>query len=197
MQPLNCKVMEPRESPIQFRYALVDDIPALTDLIERSVRQLQAPDYSVEQMNGSLGSVFAVDTQLIADSTYFVAETSLPDGTIAIVGCGGWSKRKTLFGGDHAPLRDAELLDPGLDAAKIRAIFVHPSWARRGIGGKILAVCETAAASAGFTRFEMASTLTGVTLYQHRGYRESDRRDVPLANGFTLPVVLMKKNIQR
>lgn len=187
--------MEPPGSSIQFRYAVFDDIPALTGLIEKSVRVLQAANYSPEQMDGSLGFVFAVDTQLIADQTYFVAELSAPDGNITLVGSGGWSKRKTLFGGDRGPNRHPELLDPRTDPAKIRAIFVHPSWARRGIGRKILAVCETAAAAYGFTRFEMASTLTGVPLYRREGYVEFGRSDVPLSNGSVLPVILMAKQI--
>lgn len=187
--------MPVRQSEIQFRCAEFSDIPSLNALIESSVRGLQAGDYSLEQMDGSIGYVFGVDTQLIADRTYFVAETSTTDGELALVGCGGWSKRKTLFGSDHGPDREPELLAPKTDAAKIRAIFVHPGWARRGIGSKILAVCETAAAASGFTRLEMASTLTGVPLYGRNGYVELRRNEIPLRNGATLPVVLMEKRI--
>jgi GNAT superfamily N-acetyltransferase len=130
---------------------------------------------------------------LIADQTFFVAEAIDTEGARVMVGCGGWSKRRTLFGSDHGPDREPNLLDPETDAAKIRAIFVHPSWARRGIGSKILAVCETAAAASGFTRFEMGSTLTGVPLYRLRGYVEQSRRDIALPNGALLPIVVMEK----
>jgi len=134
--------------------------------------------------------VYGVDTQLIADETYFVAEG---DGVIA--GCGGWSKRKTLFGGDHWTNREDSLLDPQLDAAKIRAFFVHPDWARRGIGSMILEACESAAKAAGFRRFEMGATLSGVPLYKARGYMELEPLAVPLANGESLPIIRMGKDV--
>ncbi len=188
--------MQARESSLHFRYAVPQDIPALTELIGKSVRQLQAPDYSSEQREGSLGFVFGVDTQLIEDCTYFVAEAAPgADGSPVIAGCGGWSKRKTLFGSDHGPHRDSEMLDPATDAAKIRAIFVHPEWARRGVGSRILEVCETAASAYGFSRFQMGSTLTGVRLYSRHGYVEYDRRQVLLPNGAELPIVLMEKSL--
>ncbi len=171
-----------------FRPALPADIPTLTELIAASVRILQAADYSESQRESALISVFGVDTQLIADGTYFVAEI---DGTI--VACGGWSKRKTLFGADHCVGREDSLLDPLKDAAKIRAFFVHPEYARRGIGTRVLEACESAATAAGFKRFEMGATLTGVALYKARGYREVERIEVPLANGELLPIVRMEK----
>jgi GNAT superfamily N-acetyltransferase len=110
-----------------------------------------------------------------------------------IVGCGGWSKRKTLYGGDQWTGREAALLDPNHDAAKIRAFFVHPAWARRGIGSMILDACERAARAAGFTRFEMGATLTGVHLYRARGYVALENLEVPLENGEALPIVRMEK----
>jgi GNAT superfamily N-acetyltransferase len=171
-----------------LRLAVVGDIPMLTELIAASVRILQASDYSESQREGALRSVFGVDTQLIADGTYFVAEM---DGIA--VACGGWSKRKTLFGADHCAGREDSLLDPAKDAAKIRAFFVQPEWARRGIGTKVLKACESAAIEAGFTRFEMGATLTGVELYKARGYREVERIGVPLENGEFLPIVRMEK----
>jgi N-acetylglutamate synthase-like GNAT family acetyltransferase len=173
-----------------IRLATMDDVPALRSLIDRSVRELQAGDYSPEQIAGALGTVFGVDTRLIADGTYFVAEV---DGQMA--GCGGWSKRKTLFGSDRAAVRDDDLLDPLVDAAKIRAFFVHPDWARRGVGTEILEACERAAQQAGFTRFELGATLTGERLYSARGYVELERIEVPLANGVTLTVIRMAKSI--
>jgi GNAT superfamily N-acetyltransferase len=113
------------------------------------------------------------------------------------VGCGGWSKRKTLYGGDQWTGREAALLDPQHDAAKIRAFFIHPSWARRGIGTMILEACENAAVAAGFTRFEMGATLTGVLLYQARGYVALENLEVPLAKGEALPIVRMEKRIAK
>jgi GNAT superfamily N-acetyltransferase len=175
---------------ITIRLATPADVPALKPLIEASVRNLQTRDYTAVEIEGALASVFGVDTQLIADGTYFVAE-SADDATIA--GCGGWSKRRTLFGADHYTHREDELLDPATEAAKIRAFFVHPEWARRGVGTAILDACESAAIAAGFTRFEMGATLTGVPFYAARGYRASERFNVPLKNGETLPIVRMKK----
>jgi GNAT superfamily N-acetyltransferase len=181
---------------VQIRVAHRLDIPALHRLIEASVRGLQAGDYSQAQIEGALGGVLGLDTQLIEDGTYFVAESA--DGRVeaVAVGCGGWSYRKTLFGSDHGPGRESALLDPATDAAKIRAIFVHPEWARRGIGSLILNHCEEAAAAAGFRRFEMGSTLTGVPLYTLKGYREIERIEVPLPNGEALAVVRMGKRIE-
>jgi GNAT superfamily N-acetyltransferase len=113
-----------------------------------------------------------------------------------IVGCGGWSKRKTLYGGDQYAAREDSLLDPARDAAKIRAFFVHPQWARRGIGGLILEACENAAREAGFTRLEMGATLSGVAFYRAKGYAASDSLEVPLGNGEVLPIVRMAKEIK-
>src|SRR5207248_11471848 len=140
-----------------LRPATAADVPTLRTLIDLSVRGLQSRDYTPTQLDLALKSVYGVDSQLIADGTYFVVE----DGN-RIVGCGGWSKRKTLYGGDDWRAREDSLLDPKHDAAKIRAFFVHPDWARRGIGTIILDACEQAAAAAGFTGLEMGATLTGV-----------------------------------
>ena len=177
----------------QIRTALKSDIPALHALIEASVRGLQADDYTPAQIEGALGTVLGLDTQLIRDQTYFVVEGKEPDGMSIFAGCGGWSKRKTLFGSDHASVREPELLDPENDAAKVRAIFVHPDFARRGLGSLILAHVEAAAQAAGFRQFEMGSTLTGVPLYRLKGYVEIERIAVPLHNGTALPVVRMTK----
>jgi GNAT superfamily N-acetyltransferase len=177
-----------------LRVATEEDIPALHTLIETSVRGLQAHDYSPRQIEGALGTVLGLDTQLIRDRTYFIAEILDQDLERRSAGCGGWSKRRTLFGADAGPGRAPDLLDPGADAAKVRAIFVHPAFARRGLGSLILATVEDAARTAGFRRFEMGSTLTGVPLYRLRGYVESERVLVPLSNGEVLPVVKMVKN---
>jgi GNAT superfamily N-acetyltransferase len=177
-----------------LRLATEADIPALHALIEASVRGLQAGDYTPAQIEGALGTVLGLDTQLIADRTYFLAE-SLDQNSKqrSCAGCGGWSKRKTLFGADRGPGRAPEFLDPAIDAAKVRAIFVHPDYARRGLGSLILATVENAAREAGFRRFEMGSTLTGVPLYRLKGYVEVERIAVPLWNGESLPVLKMVK----
>jgi GNAT superfamily N-acetyltransferase len=172
---------------LTLRQAVPADVPALRVLIDASVRKLQAGDYTSAQIEGALQSVYGVDSQLIADGTYFVVEAES-----VIVGCGGWSKHKTLFGGDHWAGREDSLLDPHRDAAKIRAFFVHPDWVRRGIGSMILDACEKAATAAGFTRFEMGATLTGVALYRARGYVALENIAAPLKNGETLAVVRME-----
>ncbi|MFY9748597.1 MAG: GNAT family N-acetyltransferase [Acidobacteriaceae bacterium] len=191
--------MQPVASQLRYRLAVPADIPRLGPLIEASVRGLQAQDYSPSQMDQALGSWLGLDTQLIADGTYFAVDApDDPAGPGAIRGlaaCGGWSRRKTPYGSDHRPGRDDSLLDPKTDAAKIRAFFVHPAWARRGIGSHILQLCERAAQAEGFTRFEMGATLTGIPLYRHHGYVEGERIDLPLANGEVLPIVKMTKQL--
>ena len=185
--------MQKSAIPFSLRLASSADIPALHSLIEASVRGLQKNDYTLEQIDGALGTVLGLDTQLVADKTYFVAEAKAACAR-TIVGCGGWSNRKTLFGSDQAPVREPEFLDPATDAAKIRAFFIHPDWARRGLGSKILEACESAARAAGFSRFEMGATLTGVPLYLQRGYQILERIEVPLRNGAALPIVRMAKS---
>ena len=174
-----------------LRVAEPHDIPALETLIALSTRELQAAHYSRAQIDAALGTVFAVDRQLIADRTYFVVEA----GGI-ILGGGGWSRRKTLFGGDqgrHAS-EDA-LLDPDHEPARIRAFFVHPQWARRGIGTLLLRECERAAAVSGFTSLELVATLAGVPLYAAGGFRAVEQFQIPLANGQKMPVVRMSKAV--
>lgn len=180
-------------NPVNIRLAVPADVPTLRTLIELSVRELQARDYTQAQREGALNDVFGVDSRLIADGTYFVAESSLD---MQIAGCGGWSKRKTLFGGDQWTARRDDFLDPARDAAKIRALFVHPAWARRGIGDMILRACEDAAMAAGFMRFEMGATLTGAKLFGARGYVAVENIEIPLKNGVALPVVRMEKKAQ-
>ncbi|WP_353062887.1 GNAT family N-acetyltransferase [Tunturibacter psychrotolerans] len=181
-----------RMDKFHLRVAGEDDVAAIRELIQASVRGLQAADYSSEQREGALATVFTVDSQLISDGTYFVA---MEEGGV-MAGCGGWSFRKTLYGGDHQVEKiESERLDPRSDAAKIRAIFVHPDFARMGLGSLILATAEEAAKAEGFTRFEMGSTLTGVTLYGQKGYREVERRKVPVGGRETIEVVRMVKDI--
>jgi N-acetylglutamate synthase-like GNAT family acetyltransferase len=176
---------------IQIRRATAADVPRLRELIEASVRGLQADDYSPAQIEGALQSVYGVDSQLIADGTYFVVESQSPE----IIACGGWSKRKTLYGGDQFAGREDSMLDPAHDPAKIRAFFVHPKWVRRGIGGMILDACENAAREAGFTRLEMGATLSGVAFYRAKGYEAIENQEVPLGDGQSLPIVRMAKRI--
>jgi N-acetylglutamate synthase-like GNAT family acetyltransferase len=184
----------PATTSFSIRKATPADVPELRELIDASVRRLQAEDYSLTQIESALATVFGVDSQLIADGTYLVAEAK-QHGCATIAGCGGWSKRKTLYGSDHWTGREDELLDPRVDAAKIRAFFIHPEWARRGIGTIILQACEDAAAAAGFTRCEMGATLTGVKLFAARGYVALENISVPLKNGEGLAVVRMAKQL--
>ncbi len=191
------------QANIHLRLAVPEDVPVLRALIEASVRGLQTQDYTPAQIEGALKTVFGVDSQLIADGTYSVAEaesiftkrTEVKNARyeLMIVGCGGWSKRKTLYGSDHWTGREDALLDPLRDAAKIRAFFIHPDWARRGIGSMILQACEDAARSAGFTRFEMGATRTGAKLFGVKGYVAVKPISIPLLNGESLPVIHMEK----
>ncbi len=181
------------QEPTRFwplRFARESDIPALEKLIPLSVRALQAHCYSAAQMDAAIGPVFGVDRQLIRDGTYFVAER---DG--AIVGCGGWSRRRSLFGGDTGRKHEDALLDPQHDPARVRAFFVHPDWARRGIGRSIMTVCEQAIIAAGFRMVELSATLAGEPLYASFGYAVAKRYEIPMAGGLSLPVVLMTKNM--
>ena len=191
------------QANIHLRLAVPEDIPVLRELIDASVRGLQTEDYTPAQIEGALKTVFGVDSQLIADGTYIVAQAE-PNGIerigakqaqteLMIVGCGGWSKRKTLYGSDHWTGREDALLDPLCDAAKIRAFFIHPAWARRGVGGMILQACEDAARAAGVTRYEMGATLTGAKLFGVKGYVAVRPIPIPLVNGESLPVIHMEK----
>jgi len=177
-------------SRLQYRLATPADIPRIPPLIEASVRALGPQAYSASQIEQSLGTWLGLDTQLIHDGTYFVAEVPASG---ALAACGGWSRRKTPYGSDLRPGRDDALLDPQTDAARIRAFFVHPAWARRGIATRILELCEQAARAEGFFRAEMGATLTGVPFYRRHGYSEGEREDLPLANGEVLPIVKMAK----
>ncbi len=171
-----------------LRHAAESDVPRLEELIRLSVHSLQAPYYTVAQRAEALGPVFAVDRQLIADGTYFVAE-----GGSGVVGCGGWSKRKSHFGGDVDRTGVDPMLNPAADAARVRAFFTHPGWARRGIGKAILSACEDAILAAGFTRVEMVATLAGEPLYLSCGYQEKERYSLHLRGDQTMQVVRMTK----
>lgn len=168
----------------------VADVSTLRSLIAISSRALAKDDYSKEQIEAAIGSAWGVDTQLIKDATYFVAQ----DGA-EVVGCGGWSKRQTLFGADAQHGRDASLLTPGRDAAKVRAFFIRPDWARQGIGRAILDRCETGAREAGFTKVELLATLPGTRLYSAMGYAGGGRVSYTLPGGLLIDFVPMHKHL--
>jgi len=176
---------------IAIRMATMQDVPALKELIPTSARELSKGYYTPQQAESAIKYIFGVDTQLIADKTYYIAEA---DGQV--VGCGGWSKRKTLYGGDQMKTEQDPLLDPEQDAGRIRAFFIHPEWARKGIGRRIIEACEDAAKADGFTRMELGATLPGEPLYAAMGYEVTDRFDIPMGDGTALPAAHMKKQLK-
>ena len=174
-----------------LREARPRDVDEISALIAASVRGLAVGIYDDRQIELSITSVFGVDHQLIEDGTYFVAESGG-----RIVGCGGWSKRKTLFGSSvYIKSRDPELLDPSVDAAKIRAFFIHPSAARKGIGRAILEKCEAEALATGFRKAEMMATLPGVPLYAACGYEKAESVAVPVGEGLEIECIRMHKKL--
>ena len=173
---------------IALRNATRVDIPGIESLIARSARGLSAGIYRPAQIESALRGAFGVDTQLLADGTYFVAEEN---GRLA--GCGGWSFRSTLFGGDARSGRDSSILDPRTQAAKIRAFFVDPHDARRGIGTLLLEHCEKQARDRGFSQVELMATLPGVKLYAARGYVGADIVRFDVGAGETIDFVPMRK----
>ncbi len=176
---------------LRIRLATIEDIPRLQVLIRASVSILSTDYYSPKQIASALSYIFGVDTQLIIDQTYFIAEV---DGEI--VGAGGWSKRKTLFGGDQRKSAEVDrLLDPATEPARIRAFYVHPQWARQGIGGRILTACERAAQDAGFNGVELVSTLPGEPLYLARGYAKAEAMQLETPDGESLPAFRMTKQL--
>ncbi|MSU64811.1 MAG: N-acetyltransferase [Opitutus sp.] len=174
--------------PNDYRLAATSDIPALEELIPLSARALQVGYYSEAQIEGAIGTVFGVDRQLIEDGTYFVA---VAEGRV--VGCGGWSKRKSLYGGDRGKKEKDPLRDPATEPAMIRAFFVHPEFARRGIGRRIMELSEAGALGAGFRAIEIVATLAGEPLYAGFKYDVVERFDLVLANQALMPVVRLRK----
>lgn len=175
----------------KIRLATAEDIPALQDLIRASVAALSAEYYSAGQIASALSHIFGVDSQLISDGTYFVAEVERQ-----IAGSGGWSKRQTLFGGDQLKLSQNDpLLDPATEPARIRAFYVHPQWSRQGIGSRLLKSCEDAARSAGFRRVELVATLPGVPFYSARGYQSAETIQMDTPDGESLPALRMQKSL--
>jgi GNAT superfamily N-acetyltransferase len=174
-----------------LRKAKLDDRDAIEQLIVESARKLSQEDYSQEQIEAAIKAVFGVDTSLILDGTYFVAESSG-----LLIGCGGWSKRKTLFGGDQFPERDSGELDPRREPAKIRAFFVHPRFARMGVARAILSRCESEAKACGFQSLELMSTLPGIKLYQACGYVGFERVEYDVGGGVVIQFIVMRKDLQ-
>jgi GNAT superfamily N-acetyltransferase len=175
--------------PTKFshRLAIERDIAALTLLMEGAIRELLKPHLTQDQLEASF-EIMGLDSQLIEDRTYFVVEQQ---GRIA--GCGGWSRRATHFGGDHSPGRDARPLDPASDAARVRAMYTHPDFARRGVGRLILSLCEARAAEAGFHSVELVATMAGLPLYRACGYADVEALEERSSKGVTVPLVRMRK----
>ena len=173
-----------------LRVATADDIPELERLIESSVRGLSTGVYSAEQIESSVMHVFGVDSQLIADGTYYVI---VDDGRIAAAG--GWSARQTLYGGDQMKGAEDGVIDSATSPARIRAFFVHPDWARRGLGRRLYTACETAARARGFRRFELLATLPGVPLYRALGFVDLEQVDVQMPDAIVLPCIRMSRPI--
>ena len=173
---------------ILIHIATTDEISALGALVKRSARLLSRGYYSDVEIDAAIKHVFGVDSELVSDGSYFVA---MVDGALA--GCGGWSKRTTLFGGDRYSGRTSGLLDPATDPAKIRAFFISPDFARMGVGTAILHACETAARAAGFTQAELMATLPGVPFYEMRGYVRREPVQLDLS-GVTVAFVPMAKS---
>jgi GNAT superfamily N-acetyltransferase len=173
----------------ELRYAVLADAASVERLIEASARGL-SPAYTIAQVDAAIGTAFGLDRTLIADGTYFIAQTGSQ-----IVGCGGWSRRATLFGGDRQPGRRAELLDPARDAARIRAFFVRPDWARRGIGRAILARCEAEARSHGFASAELVATVAGCELYRAFGYVADEPFMHRLTDDVSIQFIPMRKRL--
>ena len=177
--------------PITTRLATFEDVPVLQQLIARSARGLSEGFYTPAQAESAIKYVFGVDSQLLIDGTYYIAETDDD-----IVACGGWSRRNTLFGGDQHKGVEDPLLNPATDAARIRAFFVSPDHARKGLGRMMIDLCETAAKNYGFTRMELGATLPGVPLYQAMGYSAVERIDLPLPDGEIMGIVKMEKKLK-
>ena len=171
---------------LTHRWARRDDLDALKALMDAAISELQKPFLDAGQIASSR-AIMGLDTQLIDDGTYVIVES---DGALA--GCGGWSRRGTLYGGDHSTRRSAVLLDPQVDAARIRAMYTHPRHVRKGVGRLVLRVCEDAARAAGFQRVELMATMAGIPLYRASGY-ESHEQVLDDRGGVPVPLVRMSK----
>ncbi len=178
-------------SEYALRPATLDDKSEIEKLIQCSAREVGTTRYTAEQIEGALRGAFGVDTQLIRDQTYFVVESARG---CELAACGGWSRRRTLFGGDQRADREAGELDPRTDAARIRAFFVHPGHLRKGLASLLLDHCEAAARKAGFSRFELMGTLTGVPFYEARGYARVKPVRYAMEPGLDIDFIAMGKS---
>jgi len=183
--------MEKSPQDCRLRPAVPGDVATLSALIRESVLGLSGGDYSPEQLSSALRHLFGVDTRLIEDGTYYVVEAGGRP-----IACGGWSRRRTLFGGDQYAGRADDRLDPATEAARIRAFFVHPGWARRGLARLLLDECDRAAGSSGFRRLELAATLTGIPFYEREGFLIVERTEVELPGGVRFPLARMTRDIR-
>jgi GNAT superfamily N-acetyltransferase len=185
---VRCRVKDEYMESLTSRRAVSGDIPALTVLMNAAIAELQS-SYLDEDQIASSRAIMGIDTELIDDGTYFVVESG-----DEIAGCGGWSRRATLYGGNQTPGRDSKLLDPAVDPARVRAMYTNPAHARRGVGRLILSLCEAAAAAEGFTRLELMSTLSGEPLYTAYGFRQLERLD-DSTGGASVPLIRMEKAV--
>ena len=174
---------------LAHRLADAADLPVLTALMNEAIAGLLPQFLPPEEVAASY-AIMGLDTQLVEDGTYFVVE--IED---AIAGCGGWSRRATLFGGNHTDGRDARLLDPKTEPARVRAMYTAPRFTRRGVGSKVLELCEAAARAEGFTRVELAATMGGKPLYEARGYRPIEQLMVATPGGVKVPILRMGKSL--
>lgn len=181
--------MTARPAPLTHRLATASDIPALTALAQAAIDTLLGAVLTPAEVAASR-LIMGIDSQLIADGTYFVVEC---EGQIA--GCGGWSRRATHYGGDQSPGRDDALLDPAVDPARVRAMYTAPAFARRGVGRMVLELCERAAAEAGFTRLELTATAAGEPLYAAYGFKP-ERRFTDDRGGAPVPLCVMEKAVE-
>ena len=171
------------------RIASLDDIPAIENLMELSINQLLGPLLTADQLEASFDSM-GLDNQLIEDGTYFMIFSKE-----IFIGCGGWSNRETLFGGNHTPNRDDQFLDPKKDSARIRAMYTHPDWIRKGVGSLVMNLGEEAAKNLGFKKCELMATQSGILLYETRGYEPIEEVLYKAKSGKTVPMVRMEKEI--
>jgi GNAT superfamily N-acetyltransferase len=184
---------------MNVRKATLADVSSIEALIAVSARSLGLSDYTPAQIEAALLGAWGVDTEIIRDGTYFVGLQAGLDEDVSDVGqlvvCGGWSRRATSFGGDSYARRESRLLDPEHDAARIRAFFVHPGWARRGLATRVLALCESEARAAGFAAVELVSTLPGEPFYARHGYQPQGRKSYALPGGCDIEFVPMRRSL--
>ncbi len=189
--PTHIRVRMTKDHIFTYRIATEADVPAIATLMQAAIAENMKGFLSAEEIAAACETM-GLDTSLLNDGTYFIIET-IRDGAPVMVGCGGWGKRKTLYGGNHTKGRDDSFADPARDAARIRAMYTHPDWTRRGVGSLLLDLGESAARGAGFKTIELGSTLSGEPLYRARGYVEITREEQAAANGSINTIIVMRK----